>query len=122
MPYANLDDAGADAYVNLYGWYQNGAVAPTLQTKLLSFCTTIQPSFPANIVVNYPIVNWIAIIMALATNMGVAAPTLTQLTDSSKMIYGICLLTATLNNAGQITNAQATVMLNAFNNILRSIP
>lgn len=108
----NLPAAAQHAYTNLEPFW----VAGTLKAKLLAFATTTLASFSSTVPNNIPIANWCALIEALSTDMnGGALVEPMAIRTAARYVYGICYLGAQLQGQGNISGAQATVILNAYN-------
>lgn len=118
-PAADLLDAAIKTANNLYPRWQNN----TLQARVNAFWAAISPTFQDQTPNDQPVGNWIALIAALGQNIltynnGGAAlgqGTTTTFELSVDYVYRLCKFAYYYNIDGFISNAQATVILNAYN-------
>lgn len=108
---ANLEQAAGQAYENLAAkWLVNN-----LKAALTSFWTTALPTFLDQDVTGRPIANWLTVIAALAQTTPATNVEIANLTEAATDVYKVCWLAFTLAASGQITSAQATALLAAYN-------
>lgn len=117
MAVGDLQAAAGQAFNNVGSkWLAN-----TLKTNLAAFAAACKSTFVESNVNDHPMGNWLAIIAALATTMptggSVNHPVVTylQMQQAAQSVGGMCSLAFQLNAQGLIANAQATVILNAYN-------
>lgn len=115
---ANLNQAAGQAYTNLNVlWF-----AGTLGAQLALFAADCAGSFLESAPNDHPIGNWLAVIAALANGtpaglaaVGIPNATFRQSAAAAQHVASICFLAQQLNTQLLITNAQANVILAAYN-------
>jgi len=115
---ADLPQAAGQSFDNLFQLWTPGG--DTLKSALAAFATTLLPTFLEQDTVGRPIANWLIAIAAQAQQMpSVVAPAqvpYTMLQTSADYVYRICWLGAkATSDSPQITNAQQTALLTAYN-------
>lgn len=112
-PAANLPEAASDAFDNLHTLW----LADTLKTKLVAFVTAVLPLFPQVEPGGRPVSNWATLIYSLASQMPSTNVPYDGLITSADQVYRLCWITNQLGvvQTGQITSAQATAVLAAYN-------
>lgn len=108
---ANLFQAGQQSWVNLSPL----ATAGTLRTKLLTFVSTIAPSFTQGAPGDHPVANWIAILWAFAQTMSATAGHWDQLRIATDYLYRLCFMGEQSNSQGLITPTQYNLVLATYN-------
>lgn len=86
----SLTQAAEQAWDNLSAF----AIAGTLRTRILAFCTTCNPLFPQSAVATHSVANWLAILHAFGTTMGVesSADAWPLLRIAADYVYRTCFM------------------------------
>lgn len=122
IPEPDLPSAATNIVADLYPRWTGAADAVHgIQPTALAFCTALQNTFPGSAPGGQPCANLIAIIWAQATNLPApSAANIPMLDVFFAIVLNIYKLLRLANQLAtqatpQITNAQATAVLSAFN-------
>src|SRR5215470_7553204 len=110
---ASLTEAAISAADNLLTLYTGN----TLKAKTAAFCATALAIFPDQTQSSRPVADWLTLLSALSDQMPVASVPYSSLNSAIDYVYRLCFLATALNTQTpqQVTNAQATALLAAYN-------
>jgi hypothetical protein len=128
MAAADLRQAAGLAFIKM----EPRALAGTLGANLISFCEGFKASFSDQAALDHPVLNWVSVIEALATQAGALllqynanadGGGVTWLTvmpyavfqQSASAVYRLCWVANNMFFAGQITLVQLNAILASYN-------
>lgn len=115
MPAADLEAAAFESFDDLY----TRLVASTVRVNVLAFCAQALPIFPDDQPDGRPVANWITILNTVANQWDTNAADLLlssfdQFAYGALVMFKLCYIAFDFDGT-QITTAQATALLAAYN-------